>query len=73
MMLLSIAYITCYCFFNSSGSIVVEFKLIFKTAVDEQKALESLRQEIADGRLGSLDVKPDSLILKRKSKGNMFR
>ena len=43
------------------GSIIIEFKLTFKTQVTPRDALAPLRKEMATGNLGSLRVDPTSL------------
>ena len=46
---------------DRKGSIVVKFKLIFETDVNEQEAKAPLQKAIEDGELGSLKVDPASL------------
>ena len=43
------------------GSVVAEFKLIFKTELEDEKALVPLKKGVEDGKIGSLSVDPDSL------------
>ena len=59
-------------FFSNSyrkGSIIAEFKLTFKTSLTAKEAMAPLKQEIADGKLGSLEVDPNSLRLKDNNQG----
>ena len=59
-------------FFSNSyrnGSIIAEFKLTFKTSLTAKEAMAPLKQEIADGKLGSLEVDPNSLRLKDINQG----
>ena len=51
------------------GSIIAEFKLTFKTSLTAKEAMAPLKQEIADGKLGSLEVDPNSLRLKDNNQG----
>ena len=51
------------------GSIIAEFKLTFKTSLTAKEAMAPLKQEIADGKLGSLEVDPNSLRLKDINQG----
>ena len=51
------------------GSIIAEFKLTFKTSLTAKEAMAPLKQEIADGKLGSLEVDPNSLTLKDNNQG----
>ena len=46
---------------SSKGSIVAEFQLMFRKFVAIDEAIADLRQEISDGKLGSLSVDPESL------------
>jgi len=43
------------------GSVMVEFKLFFKTKVEDNEALAPLRKGLEDGSMGSLNVYPESL------------
>ena len=56
-------------FFLRKGSIVAEFKLIFKTSLTAKQAMAPLKQETADGKLGSLEVDSNSLKLKDNNQG----
>ena len=61
-----------FIFFSNSyrkGSIIAEFKLTFKTSLTAKEAMAPLKQEIADGKLGSLEVDPNSLTLKDNNQG----
>ena len=51
------------------GSIIAEFKLTFKTSLTAKEAMAPLKQETADGKLGSLDVDSNSLKLKDNNQG----
>lgn len=52
------------------GSIVVEFKLLFKRKVSEEKAVAPLKKAVEDGNLGPLTVDPDSLKIMKNVEGN---
>lgn len=52
------------------GSVVVEFKLTFKRELKDEEALAPLKEGIKDGKMGTLNVDPQSLELKKDSKGN---
>ena len=60
-------------FFNSilcrKGSVIAEFKLTFKTSLTTKEAMAPLKQETADGKLGSLEVDSNSLKLKDNNQG----
>ena len=60
-------------FLNSNlyrkGSIIAEFKLTFKTSLTAKEAMAPLKQETADGKLGSLEVDSNSLKLKDNNQG----
>jgi len=43
------------------GSVVAEFELMFKKRLEDEQALAPLKNGIEDGKMGSLDVYPDSL------------
>ena len=49
---------------HRKGSIIAEFKLAFKTSLTAKEAMAPLKQETADGKLGSLEVDSNSLNLK---------
>ena len=51
------------------GSIITEFKLTFKTSLTAKEAMAPLKQETADGKLGSLEVDSNSLKLKDNNQG----
>ena len=51
------------------GSIIAEFKLTFKTSLTAKEAMAPLKQETADGKLGSLEVDSNSLKLKDNNQG----
>ncbi|PFX18968.1 Neurogenic locus Notch protein [Stylophora pistillata] len=42
------------------GSIIADFQLIFKRALSAQEALGPMENEIKDGKLGNLEVEPNS-------------
>ena len=48
---------------------MAEFKLIFKTKVDEKEALTPLIKGVRDGQMGPLDVEPESLKIIKDVKG----
>ena len=58
-------------FFLRKGSIVAEFKLTFKTSLTAKQAMAPLKQETADGKLGSLEVDSNSLKLKDNNQGKL--
>ena len=43
------------------GSVLVKFKLFFKTKVEDNVALAPLKKGVEDGKMGSLNIYPDSL------------
>ncbi|KAJ7351107.1 hypothetical protein OS493_036564 [Desmophyllum pertusum] len=49
------------------GSVVVEFKLTFKRKLEDEEALGPLKKYIKDGKMGSLNVDPESLEVKKYS------
>ena len=51
-----VSYVCC-----RKGSIIAEFQLTFRTKVTAKEAMVPLRREIADGKMGSLDVDPSYL------------
>ena len=51
------------------GSVKVEFKLLFKTKVDDEDALAPLKNGVKDGKMGSLDVYPESLKIVKEVEG----
>ena len=51
------------------GSVMVEFKLVFKTKVGDEEALAPLKKGVEDGRMGSLKVYPESLKIVREIEG----
>ena len=58
-------------FLIRKGSIVAEFKLTFKTSLTAKEAMAPLKQETADGKLGSLEVDSNSLKLKDNNQGKL--
>ena len=48
---------------------MAEFKLIFKTELEDEKALVRLKKGVEDGKLGPLNVDPDSLKIKNEIEG----
>jgi len=52
------------------GSIIAEFQLTFKTKVTGEEALAPLKRETAGGKLGSLEVDPNSLKPKSTKQGD---
>ena len=61
----------CVFFLIRKGSIVAEFKLTFKTSLTAKEAMAPLKQETADGKLGSLEVDSNSLKLKDNNQGKL--
>ncbi len=59
-----------YPFAFRSGSVVAEFKLVFKTKVEAEKAFVPLKRGVKDGKMGPLNVDPESLKLIKGTKGN---
>ena len=57
-------------FFVRPGSVVAEFKLLFKRKVSEEKAVAPLKKAVEDGNLGPLTVDPDSLKIMKNVEGN---
>ena len=55
--------------FCRPGSIIADFQLKFNTIVSADEALAPLKKEAAKGKLGILEVEPNSLRLKKKKKG----
>jgi len=51
------------------GSVLVKFKLFFKTKVDNKVALAPLKRGVEDGKMGSLKVYPESLKIEQKDEG----
>ena len=51
------------------GSVMVEFKLFFKIKVEDDEALAPLRKGVKDGKMGSLDVYPESLKIVKEVEG----
>lgn len=49
---------------------MAEFKLTFKTKLNDEEALAPLTEGIQDGRMGSLTVDPESLEVEKEDKGN---
>ena len=52
------------------GSVVAEFELLFKKRLEDEQALAPLKNGIEDGKMGSLDVYPDSLKIIEEVEGN---
>lgn len=48
---------------------MVEFKLVFKTKVEDNEALAPLRKGLEDGSMGSLNVYPESLKIVKVDEG----
>ena len=46
---------------SSKGSVIAEFKLMFRKQVAAEDAFADLRKQISDGNLGSIQVDPASL------------
>ena len=61
----------CVFFLIRKGTIVAEFKLTFKTSLTAKEAMAPLKQETADGKLGSLEVDSNSLKLKDNNQGKL--
>lgn len=59
-----------YPFAFRSGSVVAEFKLIFKTKVEVEEAFAPLKKGVKDGKMGPLSVDPESLKIIKETKGN---
>lgn len=51
------------------GSVLVKFKLFFKTNVEEKVALAPLKKGVEDGKMGSLNVYPESLKIEQDVEG----
>jgi len=51
------------------GSVMVEFKVVFKTKVEDEDALAPLKKGVKDGKLGSLNVYPKSLKIVKEVEG----
>ena len=47
----------------------MKFKLTFKREVKDEEALAPLKEGIKNGKMGSLTVDPESLEVKKNSKG----
>ena len=65
-------FLRWYSFYSNlyrKGSIIAEFKLTFKTSLTAKEAMAPLKQETADGKLGSLEVDSNSLKLKDNNQG----
>ena len=52
------------------GSVVVEFELLFRNKLEDEQALAPLKNGIEDGKMGPLDVYPDSLKIIEEVEGN---
>ena len=48
---------------------MVEFKVVFKTKVEDEDALAPLKKGVKDGKLGSLNVYPESLKIVKEVEG----
>ena len=55
--------------FCRPGSIIADFRLKFNTIVSADEALAPLKKEAAKGKLGILEVEPNSLRLRNPEKG----
>jgi len=64
--------LVCFYFFFRKGSIIAVFQLTFKVKVTAEVALNPLKKETADGRLGSLKVDRGSLKETDAKKGEML-
>jgi len=51
------------------GSVVAQFKLLFKNRLEDEKALAPLKKAIQDGKLGPLTVEPESLKIMKDIEG----
>ena len=51
------------------GSVVVEFQLVFKTKVQDEEALAPLKKGVKDGKMGSVNVYPESLKIVKEDEG----
>ncbi len=49
---------------------MVEFKLTFRSKLEDEEALAPLKKGIKDGKMGSLSVDPESLEVKKDSEGD---
>ena len=58
--------------FFRPGSVIAEFQLTFKTKVTGEEALAPLKRETAGGKLGSLEVDPNSLKPKSAKQGVLY-
>lgn len=58
-----------YSILYRKGSIIAEFKLTFKKRLTAKEAILPLKQETADGKLGTLEVDSNSLKLKDNNQG----
>lgn len=52
------------------GSVVAQFRLLFKNIVEDEKALNPLQKAVEDGNLGNLTVDPESLKIIKDVEGN---
>ena len=52
------------------GSVVAEFELLFRKRLEDEQALAPLKNGIEDGKMGYLDVYPDSLKIIEEVEGN---
>ena len=59
--------------FFRPGSVIAEFQLTFKTKVTGEEALAPLKRETAGGKLGRLEVDPNSLKPKSAKQGVVLR
>lgn len=55
--------------FCRPGSIIADFQLTFDTIVSADEALAPLKKETAKGKIGILEVEPNSLKLRNTEKG----
>ena len=55
--------------FCRPGSIIADFQLKFYTSVSADEALAPLKKEAAKGKLGILEMEPNSLKLRNTEKG----
>ena len=51
------------------GSVVAQFRLLFKNRLEDEKALAPLKKAIQDGKLGPLTVEPESLKIMKDIEG----
>ena len=63
-------FVCLFAFFLRPGSVVAEFKLTFKRELKDEQALAPLKEGIQDGKMGSLTVDPESLVVRKEKKGN---